>query len=322
MTMTMAEKMAQERSLLNQLALDRLTKATVGILAEHYKFDAEEALRLLGAQPPKTAAADKEAKKRRAPLPWREGVVRGGDMCQALDYKGGLFTQCEARAQGSSQWCAKCARHGQKYGTVAQRVAQGEAFADSKGRPPACYASVLATAGFTREDAQSEASARGQPPLPDTVFVPRAKKPRAKKAPAPVLAPTGLPDLNTVLDEALADPDPVPTPVPVVPAQISETVVAPVPTPVPVVVAPVAAKPKATKPKVDPRKPVAWEFRGTKYGKNAVNEVFAVLADGKFGEARLGVYNDVSKDLDLDPNEDSENEDVEDEDEDEAEDRC
>lgn len=299
----MAEKMAQERSLLNQLALDRLTKATVGILAEHYKFDAEEALRLLGAQPPKTAAADKEAKKKRAPLPWREGVVRGGDMCQALDYKGGLFTQCEARAQGSSQWCAKCARHGQKYGTVAQRVAQGEAFADSKGRPPACYASVLATAGFTREDAQSEASARGQPPLPDTVFMPRAKKPRAKKAaPAPVLAPTGLPDLNTVLDEALADPVPAPV---LVPAPV---VAAPAPV--------VAAKPKATKPKVDPTKPVAWEFRGTKYGKNAVNEVFAVLADGKFGEVRVGVYNDVSKDLDLDPNEDSENEDVEDEDED------
>jgi hypothetical protein len=310
-TMTMAEKMAQERWLLNQLALDRLTRATVSVLAAHYKFNAEEALTLLGAHPVKAAAEkEKEKPKKRAPLPWL-GVVRGGDMCQALDYKGGLFTQCETRAQGSSQWCVKCAKNGQKYGTVAQRVAQGEAFVDAKGRVPACYATVLANAGFTREDAQSEASARGNPPLPETVFVVRAKKPRAKKpvvaAAAAAPAAAAPRDLNDILDEAL-EPEVAPAPVPIVEA--------------PVVAAPVvaAAPPKTKKTKaaaapVDPLKPVAWEFRGTKYGKNALNHVFAVEGDGKFAEVRLGVYDELAKDIVNDEEE-------EEEDDDNDDDRC
>jgi hypothetical protein len=280
---TMAEKMAQERWLLNQLALDRLTKATVSALAAHYKFDAEEALTMLGVTLQK-APKGVEKPKKRVPLPWIE--ARGGDMCQALDYKGGLFTQCESRTTGGGgQWCAKCAKNEQKYGTVAQRLAQGESFADPKGRAPTCYATILKVSGHTPEEARTEAATRGFK-IPDSAFEPRAKKPRGKKVPAPTLTPE--PSLDDVLE---AEDPPATQPVVVVVA--------------PVVVAPVAAKkPKKAAPVVDPLAPVLWEFRSTTYGKNALHTVFA-RENGQFG-ARVGVYDPLRDEILLDPEEDDE----------------
>lgn len=291
---TMAEKMAQERWLLNQLALDRLTKATVSALAAHYKFDAEEALTMLGVTLQK-APKGVEKPKKRVPLPWIE--ARGGDMCQALDYKGGLFTQCESRASGGGQWCAKCAKNEQKYGTVAQRLAQGESFADPKGRAPTCYATILKVSGHTPEEARTEAATRGFK-IPDSAFEPRAKKPRGKKVPAPTLTPE--PSLDDVLEAE--DPVPVPEPAPATQATQPATQVKPV-----VVVAPVAAKkPKKAAPVVDPLAPVLWEFRSTTYGKNALHTVFA-RENGQFG-ARVGVYDPLRDEILLDPEEDEDDE--------------
>lgn len=316
------------KSIVNQLAFDRLEFEICTALAAHFGFTVEEALRVLGAESVGVAKERVKAVKR-APIPWL-GVARGGDMCQAIENNKGLFTQCEARAAKGAEWCAKCAKNGQKYGTVADRVALGAAFVGN-GRAPSSYAKVLKSSGFERADAEAEASARGVV-LPDAVFeeVARpkaARKPRAAKATtaaartAVVAAPAPAVAVERSLDEILDEDDDSAA----VPAVAVPAVPEPAPVPVPAKAerkkapektaeqkADIAAKTKATKEAnkaaavaaaaaeaaaalaAQPAAASAWTHKGVEYLKDSDNIVY----DKATGQ-EIGAYNPATKEIEL-----------------------
>jgi hypothetical protein len=148
----------------------------VGVLAEHYNFDAEEACRLLGLamiklerKAPVKVLKEKAVKvstpKTAFPLPYNGELNE--NCCFALRQNNGLYTQCTgALGKGESKFCKSCASKMQKtgaevpeYGTIQMRQAVGIfEYIDPKGGKPIAYTKVMKKYKLTEEQVVEEAA--------------------------------------------------------------------------------------------------------------------------------------------------------------------
>jgi hypothetical protein len=172
-------------------------------LADHYGFDYDEAIRMVGIDmiklerkaPVKTKAAKTVkvvAPKSAFPLPYN-GEFNDA-CCYALRQNNGLYTQCSGLRKGEAQFCKGCASQMQKtgaevpeYGTIQQRMAVGLFdYVDPKGRKPIAYAKVMKKYKFNQEQAIEEAGKFNITINPEHFVVPEETKrgrPKTEKAP-------------------------------------------------------------------------------------------------------------------------------------------
>ena len=171
--------------------------------AEHYNFDAEEAIRLLGLAmiklersapvKAKTAKAAKVSVPKSAfPLPYNGEFHE--NCCFALRQNNGLYTQCTGPRKGDAQFCKSCATTMQKtgaevpeYGTIQMRNAVGIfEYTDPKGRKPVAYAKVMKKYKINEEQVLEEAGKFNIAINTDHFIVPEETKrgrPKAAKEP-------------------------------------------------------------------------------------------------------------------------------------------
>lgn len=89
--------------------------------------------------------------------------------CRALQFNGGLYTQCESvKPSSGGSYCSKCEQSMLKlctevpvYGTVESRVKEKSSFVDPKGRKPVHYSVWLKKHSVTREMVLAEALKQG-----------------------------------------------------------------------------------------------------------------------------------------------------------------
>ena len=153
-------------------AAQELAQRAVTACAEHYNFDAEEAIRLLGLNnvklERKSAVKDEEVKEKvvipkpKFPLPYNEEF--NDTYCYALRQNNGLYTQCSG-VRGDAQFCKSCAKQMQKtgsdipeYGTIQQRQAVGIfEYVDPKGRKPIAYTKLMKKYKISQQEVVEEA---------------------------------------------------------------------------------------------------------------------------------------------------------------------
>lgn len=145
---------------LNRLMINcaqELAQRAVKTCGEHYNFDSEEAIRLLGLMnikvdrkmPEKKLKVVKEkAVKMAFPLPYNGGCA--ADCCSALRQNQGLYTQCTMAPKKNQVFCKQCQMNADKnggvpeYGTIQMRNAVGIfEYVDPKGRKPVAYTKIM-----------------------------------------------------------------------------------------------------------------------------------------------------------------------------------
>ena len=153
-------------------AAQDLAQRSIKACAEHYNFDAEEALRLLGLINVKLARAkpiDNKPKKEKVvvakpafPMPYNGEFNLA--CCAALRQNSGLYTQCQAIRKGDKAFCKQCQVSADKnegipeYGTMEQRQAVGIFdYVDPKGRKPIAFAKIMKKYKLTKEQVLEEA---------------------------------------------------------------------------------------------------------------------------------------------------------------------
>ncbi len=149
--------------------------------ASIYKFDGEEAMRLLGLDMVKmerkvvagggsgsgSSKVKKEEKTstRKAAFPLPYNGEFEGDCCYALRQNNGLYTQCTGSRRNGSDFCKSCCSGMQKsgcetpeYGTIQGRNAVGIfEYVDPKGRKPTPYTKVMKKYKISEEQVLEEA---------------------------------------------------------------------------------------------------------------------------------------------------------------------
>lgn len=152
-TMFVSEQL--NRMLIN--CAQELAQRAVKSCGEHYNFDSEEAIRLLGLMnikvdrkmPEKKKKAPKEkAVKMAFPLPYNGECATG--CCSALRQNQGLYTQCSSAPKKGGVFCKQCQMNADKnggvpeYGTIEMRNAVGIfEYVDPKGRKPVAYTKLM-----------------------------------------------------------------------------------------------------------------------------------------------------------------------------------
>jgi hypothetical protein len=154
-------------------AAQELAQRAVSACAEHYKFDAEEAIGLLGLNnvklERKSAVKDEEVKEKvvipkpKFPLPYNGEL--NDTYCYALRQNNGLYTQCLGVRKGEAKFCKSCAaqmlKRGEdvpEYGTIQQRQAVGLLeYVDPKGRKPIAYTKLMKKYKISQQDVVEEA---------------------------------------------------------------------------------------------------------------------------------------------------------------------
>ena len=153
-------------------AAQELAQRSIKACAEHYNFDAEEAVRLLGLVNVKLARSrpiESKPKKEKVvvakaafPMPYN-GEFNDA-CCYALRQNSGLYTQCQAIRKGDAHFCKQCQVLADKnegtpeYGTIQMRQAAGIfEYTDPKGRKPVAYTKVMKKYKITQEQALEEA---------------------------------------------------------------------------------------------------------------------------------------------------------------------
>jgi len=154
-------------------AAQELAQRSVKACAEHYNFDASEALRFLGLENVKLARAkpiDPSGKPKKEkvvvakpafPMPYN-GEFNDA-CCFALRQNNGLYTQCQA-IRKNGDFCKQCQVLAAKtdgvpeYGTIQMRQVVGIfEYVDPKGRKPVAYTKVMKKYKITQEQALEEA---------------------------------------------------------------------------------------------------------------------------------------------------------------------
>lgn len=182
-------------------AAQDLAQRSIKACAEHYNFDAEEALRLLGLINVKLARAkpiENKPKKEKVvvakpafPMPYN-GEFNDA-CCFALRQNNGLYTQCQA-VRKNGDFCKQCQVLADKtegvpeYGTIQMRQAVGIfEYTDPKGRKPVAYTKVMKKYKITQEQALEEAGKFNININEEHFVVPEADKkkgrPKTEKAP-------------------------------------------------------------------------------------------------------------------------------------------
>ena len=153
-------------------AAQELAQRAVTACAEHYMFDSEEAIRLLGLNMVKVERKNKEKvekelkvvePKQKFPLPYNGEL--NTKCCYALRQNNGLYTQCTGLPKGDNKFCKGCVKLMQKmgsdmpeYGTIEQRQAVGIfEYVDPKGRKPVSYTKIMKKLKITKEEVLEEA---------------------------------------------------------------------------------------------------------------------------------------------------------------------
>lgn len=177
-----------------KLACVEFSKKVVQILAEHFSFDIEEAMRVLSfdevpishsikkkvdaSVPKKTKKTERDIPKMVLPFC---GVV--ADWCDGLRFNHGLYTQCTNAKSGESEFCGTCKKQADansngkpNFGSVEDRAAVGAMdYVDPKGKKVVAYANVMAKLKLTREAAVAEAARFGWA-IPEFQFASQEKK--------------------------------------------------------------------------------------------------------------------------------------------------
>ena len=154
-----------------------LAQRAVTACAEHYKFDAEEAIRFLSLENVKVERKESGKSKKNDVLVKKVAVVKAafpmpfnGEFkdacCYALRQNNGLYTQCQVVRKGENSFCKQCqvlADNGvdgiPEYGTIQQRMASGIfEYVDPKGRKPVSYTKVMKKYKLTQEQVEEEAT--------------------------------------------------------------------------------------------------------------------------------------------------------------------
>jgi hypothetical protein len=168
--------------------LEEIVKKSVEICAEKYKFDAEEAYKLVGIEVSKSSKASKVSKGSETsvsniPLPYNGELNEG--KCIALRQNNGLYTQCTSnRRNVTSEFCKSCANMMQKsgneipeYGTIKMRQACGIfEYVDPKGRKPIPYTKIMKKYKITEEQVLEEAGKLNITINPQHFVVPEESK--------------------------------------------------------------------------------------------------------------------------------------------------
>jgi hypothetical protein len=153
------------------LAAQELASKAVYACGEHYSFDAEEAISLLGLgaiqvsrnKPEKQEKAAKVVTvKSSFPLPY-SGECNDA-LCHGLRQNNSLFTQCQSQRKGENEFCKSCQSSADKnggipeYGTIEQRQAVGIfEYVDPKGRKPIAYTKIMKKFKVSQEQVLEEA---------------------------------------------------------------------------------------------------------------------------------------------------------------------
>lgn len=175
----------------------------VNVLAEKYKFDADEEIRMLGLlmiklerKAPEKAKTAKTVKvtsaKSSFPLPYN-GEFNDA-CCYALRQNNGLYTQCNGIRKGENSFCKGCASQMQKvgaeipeFGTIQQRMAVDIFdYVDPKGRKPTSYVKIMKKYKLDEQKVLEEAGKFNMIINPQHFVVPEETKrgrPKAEKAP-------------------------------------------------------------------------------------------------------------------------------------------
>ena len=160
---------------LNRLMVNtaqELAHRSIKACAEHYNFDAEEALRFLGLENVKlarTRPVEGKPKKEKVviarpafPMPYN-GEFNDA-CCFALRQNSGLYTQCQSSRKGEAHFCKQCQVLADKtegipeYGTIQMRQAVGIfEYTDPKGRKPVAYTKVMKKYKIDQEKVLDEA---------------------------------------------------------------------------------------------------------------------------------------------------------------------
>ena len=131
-----------------------------------YKFDGEDAVRLLGLRNPTVKTKMKKEKrvvdKPKFIFPYSGG--RNEDTCQGLILNGGLFTQCEM-SKKTQLYCGKCSKQAEQnshgtpnYGTIMDRNSVGiMEYIDPTGKGPLPYLKFIKKKKWDLEQVQEEA---------------------------------------------------------------------------------------------------------------------------------------------------------------------
>jgi hypothetical protein len=152
-------------------AAQDLAQRSIKACAEHYNFDAEEALRLLGlinvklarAKPVENKPKKEKVTVAKAAFPMPYNGEFNDACCYALRQNNGLYTQCQA-VRKNGDFCKQCQVLADKtegvpeYGTIQMRQAVGIfEYVDPKGRKPVAYTKVMKKYKITQEQALEEA---------------------------------------------------------------------------------------------------------------------------------------------------------------------
>ena len=180
----------------------KYAEEVIRMMANHYSFDAEEAIRLFvsdrpmqkaervprGSKKEKTVKSkEKVVKGPEVVLPWTGKVIEG--CCEGIRLNHGLHTQCTMSPLESGRFCKTCQKQADSnanslptYGSITERTACGiNEYRDPKGKQSTPYSKVMAKLGITREQAETAASALGIT-IPEECFETRAlRKGRPRK---------------------------------------------------------------------------------------------------------------------------------------------
>jgi hypothetical protein len=152
-------------------AAQDLAQRSIKACAEHYNFDAEEAVRLLGlvnvklnrARPVEGKAKKEKVVVAKAAFPMPYNGEFNDACCFALRQNSGLYTQCQA-IRKNGDFCKQCQVLADKtegvpeYGTIQMRQAVGIfEYTDPKGRKPVAYTKVMKKYKIDQEKVLEEA---------------------------------------------------------------------------------------------------------------------------------------------------------------------
>jgi hypothetical protein len=180
----------------------KYAEEVIRMMANHYSFDAEEAIRLfVSDRPMQKAERVPRGTKKEKPVKSKEKVVKGPEVvlpwtgkviegcCEGIRLNHGLHTQCTMSPLESGRFCKTCQKQADSnanslptYGSITERTACGiNEYRDPKGKQSTPYSKVMAKLGITREQAVTAASALGIT-IPEECFETRAlRKGRPRK---------------------------------------------------------------------------------------------------------------------------------------------
>ena len=133
------------------------------MLSEKFEFDLKEAIAYLEAEKvlkPKKSSKKTKIEKPNMILPF-VNVIEG--LCGGVSFDGGLYTQCKREAK--EKYCTTCAKQAgegkPKYGDIADRVEQGDAWRSPDGKSPILFGKVMQKKGLLKEEVIAEAAKFG-----------------------------------------------------------------------------------------------------------------------------------------------------------------